>query len=211
MNALVVGSGDMESVELIRKAAGNSQLLICADGGARHFQKAGIFPDVLLGDFDSIAPELYNDYLKAGIKIVRFPAQKDYTDMELAVDYAVEQGASRIFILGAVGTRLDHTLSNLHLLHKLLDAGAEGIIINDYNEIYLIQDRIVLEKKEGLKVSLVPATCTVEGITTRGLAYPLTDFTMKMGTGLGISNEFISETAEVRIKKGRLYIILARD
>lgn len=211
MNAIVAGSGDMESVELLQKAAENSQLLICADGGARHFQKAGIIPDVLLGDLDSIDPELFNDYLKSGVKIVKFPAQKDYTDMELALDYAVEQGASRIFILGAAGTRLDHTLSNLQLLHKLLDAGVDGIIINDNNEIHLTQDRIDLEKKEGFKVSLVPATGTVEGVTTSGLAYPLTDFTMKMGTGIGISNEFISETAGVRIKKGRLYIILARD
>lgn len=211
MNVLVVGSGHVESVELIQQTTFISQLTICADGGARHFQKAGITPHILLGDFDSIAPEVLKDYESQGVEIIKFPARKDYTDMELALDLAMERGATRIFIMGATGTRIDHTLSNLQLLHKLLDFDVRGVILNDNNRVYLIDDEIRIGKMEGYKLSLVPATPVVEGITTEGLAYPLHDFTMEMGTGLGISNEIISDSAAVTISSGRLYVILSKD
>lgn len=211
MNALIIGSGNVESINLIERIAKISELLICADGGARYFYKAKIKPDVMLGDFDSIEPDLKKNYESAGIKIVKFPSHKDYTDMELALDYAIEKGATNIYIMGATGSRLDHTLSNIQLLHKLKDAGVKGVIINQNNFAFLISDHIELQRKDGFILSLIPATAKVEGITTKGLAYPLQDATMSMGTGLGISNEFISEKAEVTIKKGRLYVILSKD
>ncbi len=211
MNVLIVGSGTIESVALIQHTAALSQLILCADGGARHLQRAGITPHVLLGDFDSIEPDNLNAYTNAHVEVIKFPAQKDYTDMELAVDYAVEKGATRIFIMGATGTRLDHTLSNLQLLHKLLDIDVRGIILNDNNRIYLIQDKIKIGKMEGYRLSLIPATPIVEGVTTEGLAYHLENFTMKMGTGLGISNDFNSDRATITISSGRLYVMLSKD
>lgn len=211
MDALLVGSGDIKSISLLQQVACLSQLLICVDGGARHLEKANITPGVLLGDLDSIDENTLAVYEKRQVEIVKFPAQKDYTDMELALDYAVEHGATRIFIMGATGTRTDHTLSNLQLLHKLLDIGVRGVIVNDNNRVYLIKDKITIARIEGYKLSLIPATPTVEGITTEGLAYPLSGFTMKMGTSLGISNEFISSKASVSITGGRLYVILSKD
>jgi len=211
MNILVIGNGVVESTEIIKEYSGISDLIICADGGAGYLYKIGIKPHILVGDFDSIDPEVKRFYNDSGIEIVQFPRQKDYTDMELALDIAVEKGAKKIFIAGATGSRLDHTLSNIQLLHKLADAGVEGIIVNSNNYIHLLTDHMELTKKEGFYLSLVPATPRVEGITTKGLAYPLKDAEMVMGTGLGISNEFISDKAEVTVKKGRLYVIVSRD
>ncbi|NLM09719.1 MAG: thiamine diphosphokinase [Clostridiaceae bacterium] len=211
MNVLVVGSGTVESTEIIEEYSKTSDLIICADGGSRYLNQAGIKPHILVGDFDSIDPEMKKFYQNNNVEIIKFPKQKDYTDMELALDIAVEKGGTRIIIAGATGTRLDHTLSNIQLLHKLADAGAEGVIVNSNNYIYLITDQIELQKKEGFYLSLIPATPKVEGITTKGLAYPLKDAVMVMGTGLGISNEFTSDRAEVTIKKGRLYAIVSRD
>lgn len=211
MNVLVVGSGTVESIEIIKEYYDKSSIVICADGGARYLYQIGVKPHILVGDFDSIDPEIKKFYYDSAIEIVQFPRQKDYTDMELALDIAVEKGATRIFITGATGSRLDHTLSNIQLLHKLADAGVEGIIVNGNNYIHLLTDHIEIDKKEGFYLSLVPATPRVEGITTKGLAYPLKDAVMVMGTGLGISNEFTSETAEITVKKGRLYVIVSRD
>lgn len=211
MDVLVVGSGNIGSPELLQQTAALARLLICADGGARHFNQAGIVPDVLVGDLDSIPPDLLRAYEGEGVKLVRFPARKDFTDMELALDYVIEQGATRIFMMGATGSRIDHSLSNLQLLHKLLDKGIRGVILNENNRVYLIKDRIRVNRIEGYKISLLPATPVVEGVTTEGLAWPLFNFTMRMGTGLGISNEFTDDTATVRISSGRLYVILSKD
>jgi len=211
MDVLIVGSGNAESTELLQQTASLAQLLICVDGGARHFSKAGITPHVLLGDFDSIDANLLQTYEKDGVKLVKYPTGKDYTDMELALDYAAEHGATRVFIMGAIGSRIDHSLSNLQLLHKLLQKGIRGVILNENNRVYLIQDRIRISRMEGYKLSLLPATPIVEGVTTEGLAWPLFNYTMRMGTGIGISNEFTEETASVRISSGRLYVILSKD
>ncbi len=211
MNALVVGSGKIESIAIFMETVRKSQLFICADGGAHYFQNAGILPDVLIGDFDSIEPDSLKAYENAGVEIVKYSPYKDYTDMELALDYAIKRGVNRIFIMGATGTRLDHTLSNLQLLHKLLDAGVEGILIDNHNMVYLIEDSIQIQRKEGYKISLIPATPVVEGITTTGLVYPLAEAVMTIGTGLGVSNEFISDEAGVRVLKGRLFVVLSKD
>lgn len=211
MNCLVVGSGNVESNELLLSLAKSSALIVCADGGASYLQRAGIIPHVLIGDFDSIEPALLNSFKALDVEIVKYPSKKDFTDMELALDYAVKRGATRIFIMGATGSRLDHTLSNIQLLHKLADSGVEGVIANENNFIYLITSSIELCKKDGYKLSLLPASETVEGITTQGLAYPLKDAVLHVGTGLGISNEFMDEKASVSIKSGKLYVIVSRD
>lgn len=211
MNALVVGSGTVESADIIKEYSEISELLICADGGAKYFYQAGIKPHILVGDFDSINPEIKAAYQDSGIEIVKFPVRKDYTDMELALNLAAERGAARVFIAGATGSRLDHTISNIQLLHKLADLGVEGVIVNRNNYIYLLTDHIRLPRREGYYLSLVPAAPKVEGITTKGLAYPLNDAEMVMGTGLGVSNEFTSDWAEISVRKGRLYVILSKD
>ncbi len=212
MNCLVAGSGSLQDDELLRYFAECSQLLVCADGGAYYFERAGITPDVLIGDFDSIEPSLLDSYKKLGVEIIKHPPNKDYTDMELALDYALMRGATRVYIMGAIGTRIDHTLSNIQLLHKLSDNCVQGVIINENNYIYLINsESFEIDKIDRYKLSLVPASETVTGVTTRGLAYELTDAVMHIGTGLGISNEFISEKAVISVKRGKLYVIVSRD
>lgn len=211
MNCLIAGSGSIDSENLLREYAGYSELLICADGGARHFKSAGIIPHVIIGDFDSVNAAVLKEFQDRGAEIIKYPPNKDYTDVELALDYALSKNAENVFMLGATGSRLDHTLANIQLLHKLHDKGSRGVIINEKNLIYLISDNIELSQKDGYKVSLVPASETVEGVTTKGLAYPLDNAVLYKGTGLGISNEFIADKAVVSIKKGMLYVIVSRD
>ncbi|MBP7175784.1 MAG: thiamine diphosphokinase [Thermoclostridium sp.] len=211
MDVLVVGSGNVEASVLLQQTASLAKLVICADGGARHCKQADITPHVIVGDFDSIDVNLLQAYEKEGVELKKYEPRKDFTDMELALEYAAEHGATRIFMMGAMGSRLDHSLSNLQLLHKLMDKGIRGVILNENNRVYLIRDKIKISRMDGYKLSLLPATPIVEGVTTEGLTWPLFNFTMTMGTGLGISNEFAEDAATIRISSGRLYVILSRD
>jgi thiamine pyrophosphokinase len=96
-------------------------------------------------------------------------------------------------------------------LKKLLDVGIKGKIIDEHNEIVLINDSISLEREEGVRLSLVPLTEKVTGVTTKGLRYPLENATMEISSTLGVSNEFKEDTATVSITGGLLLVIKSRD
>ncbi|MCR4435889.1 MAG: thiamine diphosphokinase [Clostridiales bacterium] len=210
MKAVIVCNGDIEDYTYYKKYFEEAGLVICVDGGARHLRKLGIVPHVLLGDFDSISEADLSFFKNSVAEIIKFPVEKDKTDTELAVAYAVEKGCSSLFIIGGIGSRIDHSLANVFLLKKAVDMGVKGFIVNESNEITLIKDRIELSREEA-KVTLLPLFEKVEGVTTKGLYYPLTDATLEMGWTWGVSNEFDSELAEVTVKKGYLLVIKSRD
>jgi len=210
MTGIVICNGSITNYEYYKRYFDDVQLVICADGGAIHAKKMGVKPHILVGDFDSLQDEDLKWFENAETEIVHYPVEKDMTDSEIAVDTAVDRGCTYIKIIGAFGTRLDHSLANIFLLKKLLDKGINGSIINEDNEITLIKDKITLKKREGYNVSLIPITEKVEGVTTKGLYYPLHEATIEMGSTWGISNEFVDETAEVTIKRGIMLVILSR-
>lgn len=211
MTGVIVCGGRIENYKYLQKYFKGAKLIIAADSGARHCKNFHVTPDLLLGDFDSVRETDYAHYAAAGVEIVRFPAEKDFTDSELAVDVAAKRGCSKVILLGAQGTRLDHSLSNLFLLRVLLDKGIEGILADEYNEVRLVHDRIVLEREEGISVSLMPLQGDVTGITTSGLYYPLEDATLKVGASRGVSNKFTQDVAQVTVKEGYLLVIKSRD
>ncbi|HHY63605.1 MAG TPA: thiamine diphosphokinase [Clostridiaceae bacterium] len=212
MKVLIVGNGNLSDTGLLIKKYEWADLVIAADGGARYLNESGLAPHVMLGDFDSLPEPVLRKFGQDGkIEIVAFEPEKDYTDMELAIDLALERGASEIAILGASGTRLDHTVSNIHLLYKILKNGAKGHMEDEKNRIFLIDRFITLNREDSRKVSLLPLPPHVKGVTTTGLSYPLSDETLFFGTGRGISNEFCADNATVTIKEGLLLIFVSKD
>jgi thiamine pyrophosphokinase len=212
MRALVVGSGIVSDPELLRSRYEWADLVIAADGGAETLMQKGLKPHVVLGDFDSLDEAVLEKVkLDETIEILSFPVKKDYTDMDLAVDLAASRGASDIVIMGGSGTRLDHTFSNVMLLYTLLQKGIKGCLEDANNRIYLIKDTITVKRDDDRKVSLLPMTPTVEGVTTKGLEYPLKDAAWEIGRSLGVSNEFIEDEAVISIKKGLLLVFLSKD
>jgi thiamine pyrophosphokinase len=141
---------------------------------------------------------------------VEYPSEKNETDTELAVEYALSSGEKHIMLLGATGTRLDHTIANLGLLMVIAQRGGTGEIINEHNKAFLITDKAVVKGK-GSQVSLLPYCGDVKGVTLKGFEYPLTDFTLEMGSTRGISNVLREETGEISIREGILLAVLARD
>ncbi|NMB96367.1 MAG: thiamine diphosphokinase [Clostridiaceae bacterium] len=217
ITGLVICGGNIEDYDFYKSYIEEADFIIAVDGGASHVKAMGLKPHLILGDFDSIGEEIYRHFSDMGVDIKKYPAEKDETDAELAVEYAMSiVGCRKIIIAGGIGTRFDHTLANIFLLKKMLGKGVEGWVVNEYNQITLINESIKIRKKQGVKVSLLPLSDVVYGITTAGLYYPLCNAKMEIGPTRGISNEFecakdTGSFAEVSITAGLLLVILARD
>jgi thiamine pyrophosphokinase len=182
-------------------------LIICCDGGARHFQYLGIKPDVIIGDMDSIDPALLASYSTSGIKIIKYPANKDYTDTELALDYALSLKPEAIFIWGALGGRIDHTLANVFLLCKGKEEGIRTYLIDEYGEAFVVDKEATFVNETGKTVSLVALSSEVTGINLTGFLYPLREGRLIMGETRGISNVIADACASISIRQGKLLVI----
>jgi len=211
MNCVIFCGGVIEDYDSVNKYIQGAQLILCVDSGARHCRELGIVPDYLIGDFDSISEEDFKALTGAGVPVMRFPSEKDMTDSELAIQVACEKGCNRITLLGAIGSRIDHMLSNLFLLKKLADLNVEGVIANEKNEIRMIKDHIELKNEKDVFVSLLPVAGNASGVTTRGLYYPLENATLEVGSSWGVSNRVVEDSASVSVKEGYLLVIKSKD
>jgi len=211
MKILIVGSGSLKNPEFLIDRYNWADLVIAVDGGASHLIRANLMPHIAVGDFDSIDPKDLEILKSSNIELISCPVKKDFTDMELASDIAIDRNPSEVLLVCATGSRLDHSIGNILHLNVFLEKGIKASIEDENNRIYLVRDSITLKKQENYKVSLLPVTSAVEGITTKGLYYPLNDQSMKFGSCLGVSNEFCEDTAEITIRKGLLLVLLSRD
>jgi len=210
--AVIVASGYMQNYSLFQQEILPSDTVICADGGIRHLIALQRKPDIFFGDFDSCDyDEIVSHPLMEGVPIKRFHCMKDKTDTELAIDYALSEGYSSLLLLGVTGTRLDQTLASISLLKKIHQQGAEGVILDDHNCILLVCNQAEIPHMEGYRLSLLALTPQVEGLSTEGLLYPLENFTLEYGSSRGISNEFIAETAKIKITNGLLLVVMSKD
>ncbi len=189
------------------------QLVVAADGALETICEADIPCDCGLGDFDTVSQDILARFQEnAKTRLYAFPPEKDETDAELAVQFAVKQKPDVIWIVGATGGRIDHMLGNLELLRMPLQAGIECEIVDQQNRIRLIDRPTVLEKMENWKyVSFLSYTDQTQGITLNGFAYNVANFTLKKGSTRCISNEICDEKATVSFTSGMLYCIRSRD
>ena len=190
------------------------QNIIAGDRGLEALYQLKIIPNHVVGDFDSVSPEILKFYKKQSQIIFHtYNAEKDNTDTDIALQLAIRLKSSKITIMGALGKRMDHAIANIHILKDALEANIPCQILDEHNRIYLINTSIQLEKDKiyGKYVSLIPLTSTVEGLTLTGFKYPLHDYTLLIGTSLGISNEIVTDTAHIEMNNGILIVIESRD
>lgn len=185
-----------------------SDLVIAADGGARHCRALGIHPDILIGDFDSLEADEVAQYEAEGTEAIRHPKRKDHTDLELAVHYAHQAGASEILVLGALGARWDQTVANV-----LLPAAFPPLrmsLLDGNQELHYLHsgDKLEINGQVGDTVSLIPLSSRVEGITTQNLEYPLEAGVLVFGSTRGVSNVLLKRQASVALSKGNLLCIV---
>ncbi|CAM2783081.1 thiamine diphosphokinase [Paenibacillus sediminis] len=186
--------------------------IIGADKGALFLIENGISPHVSVGDFDSVGIEDLKLIQEKSIKTITCdPIDKDLTDTELAFNIALSREPDEIILLGATGTRLDHTLANIQMMIRALQKNIRPSIVDAHNWITLTDNIITIEKRGYTYVSLLPITSTVKGVTLSGFMYPLDHATLMLGESLGISNQLIHESGTISIEEGQLLVIQSHD
>jgi thiamine pyrophosphokinase len=208
MKVLIIANGFISDYALLSDKINDFDYVIACDGGLRHGLKMDIKTDCLLGDMDSVAK---NDRILFSGKTITYPSVKEETDLALGVRYALEIGASKIQIIGALGGRVDHELANIHTLVLPREAGIPAEIINEKTSVQLCTDTITVKKDGYDFISLIPLTSAVKGIFTQGLTYPLCCETLTVGTSRGISNRFLEEEAVVSVKEGILIVVRSKE
>ena len=205
----IVSGGRIGDRDFFRKKISlmENGLIICCDGGVRHLQQTEIKPDVIIGDMDSIDSDQLESYSRQDVKIIKYPASKDFTDTELALDYAINLKPAVIYIWAAFGGRLDHTLANVFLLEKAKALPIKAYVIDEYCEVFLLNSDVIINESAGQTVSLIALSPQVEGITLRGFLYPLDDATLRMGESRAVSNTINGDEAKISVRSGSLLVI----
>ncbi|RGI65622.1 thiamine diphosphokinase [Ruminococcus sp. AM30-15AC] len=241
IDTIIVSGGDIQSdfalyflKKNIEKAGRENIRLIAADRGLEFFLDYLILPDVVIGDFDSLSEdgknflEMQSEDIPYGgilewklqkgegkvVEVVRLRPEKDDSDTQSAMNYAIQNGAKEIVILGVTGNRVDHLMANFGLLILAQKQGAEVALADRYNYMKLISSGTILKKAEqfGKYVSFFPLGGDVTGLTLEGFKYPLDKYHLTTAdSGLTVSNEISEEYAKVTYESGTLLMIMSRD
>jgi thiamine pyrophosphokinase len=205
----VVAGGELGDPAFLRKQAEAAApaAVICADGGVRHVEAAGILPDLIVGDMDSLDSTTLQNYEAKGCRIIRHPRQKDETDTELALGEAFRMEPAEVWIWGALGHRVDHVLANISLLVQGKQKGIEVKLIDEYCELLLIDRRTVIAGEAGQTVSLFPFGGPATGVTLTGFEFPLTKAAMEIGRPCGVSNRLTAGQGIIEVDSGCLLAV----
>jgi thiamine pyrophosphokinase len=206
-SAMIFVNGELRVLQAVKALLPDYDLWIAADGGLRHTYNLGIVPHVLIGDLDSVTTEQVTQQRRLGVEILQYPKEKDETDLELALDLALQRGCRRILLVGALGGRLDHTLGNLFLLNRPELAGVDVRLCDGQEAVWLVGRHTLIDGDVGEQVSLIPFSDEVNGVRTAGMKYPLKSETIYRWSTRGISNELLNQQAEVWTDAGTLLCI----
>jgi thiamine pyrophosphokinase len=220
LHSIIVADGDIHdgpaldhALAAFRAALATGEgLVVAADGGALKAVARGLRSDVVVGDGDSLSPDRAAELRATGIEVIVHPVEKDQSDTELAVGEALARGATTIVLIGAIGGhRFEHTVANLLLLSLPQLADVDARLVDGPTTARVIGHKgsgnAVISGSPTDYVSLLPLSGRVEGVTTRGLRYPLSDATLTQGPARGLSNELSASEAGVTTRSGRLAVI----
>lgn len=201
MHALIIANGTLPHSDFVRALVKFADFVVCADGGANHAQTLGIKPDIIIGDFDSITPATKIFFQK----ILQLHLEdQNTTDLEKAIDHCLDRKITSIDVVGALGSRIDHTTGSLGCFKKYGNK-IHMRMIDSMGELTLIRKEVHLEMREGEKLSLIPLDrCT--GVTTTNLKYALNNDILELGVREAISNEATSTYVSVRVGSGTLLL-----
>jgi thiamine pyrophosphokinase len=208
MHVVIFAGGTLRAGAAAAAAIASADLIIAADSGAETAFQYGCTPAIIVGDFDSLDASRLQQLKAQGSRVVQADVEKDETDTELAIQVAIEEGASSITLLGGLGgARFDHTMANILLL-----AGFEIVpirIVDGPAVCWLLRGPggSVIKGQPGDLLSLLPLTGEATGIQTEGLYYPLRRETLSFGKPRGVSNVLIHEQARVTLENGLLLLI----
>ena len=204
---LILANGSWDGIDRLRVVAPRATYTIATDGAWGKASDAGIAVDATVGDFDSLAPEARTELEETPTRVLPHPPDKDWTDLELAIDLALSRSPHHVILFGAFGGRIDQTLANVFLLERLLDRGVAVEAIAGDETVWLIEGTFALPiGAPGDRVSLLPISDDVD-VTTDGLAYPLRNEPLIRAASRGISNVIERVPATIDVQRGRLLVV----
>ena len=206
MRCIILANGEYGELGAYKDIFENSDTILCADGGANYAFQMGIIPDSVIGDLDSVRPEVRKYYTAQRVEFIQYPVHKDRTDLQLTMDLARERGADQIVVLGGLGKRLDHTL---HSLYAGIALVRQGIRVSHYTPecwVYLVGNEQVIEGTAGDIVSLIALTDRVEGAGVDGFEYSLKDPVLRSDIPYAVSNVLTGARGVIGLQTGILAV-----
>lgn len=202
---LILAGGDLDPngghSDLLR---GPWRHIICADGGARHARALGVQPTLLIGDMDSIDSLSRQAY--CDVPTLALPDAQDKTDSQLAIEWALGEGAEHIVVAGGLGSRFDHSLANAQLLALIARAGKSGVVTDGRQAVHLLTHELALQAPPGYLLSVI-ALGECRGLDLKGLRWDLDNFDLAIGETRTISNEFTEGVARLSLKSGVALVV----
>ncbi len=199
---LIVANGDITDLDWLREECRAASLTFAADGGTDYLFAIGILPHGVVGDVDSASDEAIAWVERAGVPIERHSAEKDQTDLELAIDTALEKGVGAIRIAGAWGGRADQTVANLLMLARPEWVDVDIAIIRPNEHIFVSRSAFTVVDRVGDTLSLLPLTADVVIGSTVWLKWALQDSHLQFGYARGVSNKITSNHVSVAVTRG---------
>lgn len=211
--AVIIANGELSSPDKIRPLIQPDDKIICADGGGYHAKRMGLVPDVIIGDMDSVSTELLAEFEGMGTLIETHPANKDETDLELAINFASNSGIQNIDVIGVFGGRLDQSVANLMLLARPEWRHLRLRAITEHEVTWPLRgsDQETITGTVGDTLSLIPLTPSVEGVTLTGVKWPLDQATLQFGSTWTMSNEFVKNEVTLSVVQGLVLIVQGRQ
>ena len=208
MKAFIYTGGSIFEKKITERPK-EEDLIIAADSGYHNAKKMGVTPQILLGDFDSLGKA---EKIPDDTEILQVPAEKDDTDTQLAVQVALEKGATELVIIGGLDGRLDHTLSNLAILENLYEKHIRAIFTNGQNRVRFIRDSGVILVRDGFRYfSVLASDPVIKGVSVDGCKYPLKKAKLLRTNQYAVSNEIVGNCALIEIKKGGAWVVESND
>lgn len=203
MRCVIISGSPDTNVEEIKSLCTSDDFIVCADSGYSFAKKAGLTPNLIIGDFDSLKEELPQN-----TEIVKLNTHKDDTDTEHCVMECIRRGYKDFLLLGSIGGRTDHTFANIATLAFLSEYNYNGIARNNGEEIRILKEgSYEMNNKKGLIFSVFPYGCESVNVTYKGAEYMLNNKTLTYNVSRGISNVFVDDEAEITINRGRAILL----
>jgi thiamine pyrophosphokinase len=208
VRAAIFLNGAPDSERLIQGIARRADFVVAADGGARYALSAGIVPDLIVGDMDSLGEDLAREIEGRGAELQRHPARKDKMDGHLAVLAARERGATVADFLCAVGGEIGAVFAVPHILLAAERMGLRSTVVAHWGRVFVLEDDSrTVEGAAGDSVSVFPLSGPAMGVTIEGMSYQLKSAVLQPGDTLGFHNELVGREAKVSVLNGTLLVV----
>ena len=207
--AVIFLNGELNNFSCLQSYLRETSLYIAADGGARHAALYDLPLHYIMGDLDSITKDTLDHFQSRGTQVIRYPAEKDFTDLEICLNFAKEQGATEVHLVGVEGGRCDHIFSTFTIFAHQEFCALKLWAYDSAHRITKVQggEQLALNTAPGSRLSLIPLTATVCGVSVSGTRWELSDATLHIGRSLSVSNVALQTSVNITIQQGIVVVI----